>query len=85
MPQHKSCEKRMKTSVEARVRNRRDRSRCREAIKKVVASTDKKSAVAELAGVFALLDRMATKGVYHRNTVARRKAFLSHHVSSLQG
>ncbi|MFZ5433175.1 MAG: 30S ribosomal protein S20 [Calditrichota bacterium] len=84
MPQHKSCEKRMRTSTAARTRNRRDRSRCRIAIKDVLNTTDKSAAAAELTKVFALLDRMVAKGIYHRNTVARRKALLSRHVNLLQ-
>jgi small subunit ribosomal protein S20 len=85
MPSHKSAEKRMRTSAVARLRNRQNRSRCRIAIKRVLLAEDKTSAQAELIKASALLDRMATKGIYHRNTVARHKARLSRHVSSLKG
>ncbi|RPH94781.1 30S ribosomal protein S20 [candidate division KSB1 bacterium] len=85
MPQHKSAEKRMRTSAEARIRNRQKRTRCRAAEKKVLSLADKPTAQVELAKVFALLDHMATKGLYHQNTTARIKAKLSRHVGSLQG
>lgn len=84
MPAHKSAEKRMRTSAIARLRNRQNRSRCRIAIKRVLLSESKASAQAEFVKAAALLDRMATKGLYHRNTVARHKAKLSRHVNSLK-
>lgn len=75
----------MRTSAEARIRNRQKRTRCRAAEKKVLSLTDKASAQAELTKVFALLDHMASKGLFHRNTTARVKAKLSRYVGSLQG
>jgi small subunit ribosomal protein S20 len=84
MPSHKSAEKRMRTAGEARLRNRSDRSRCRAAEKRVLLSSDKAAAQAELVKAYALLDHMAAAGLYHRNTVARRKSKLARHVGSLQ-
>jgi small subunit ribosomal protein S20 len=85
MPQHKSCEKRMRTSNEARVRNRRNRSRCRIAEKRVMEAKDRGAALEELRKAFSLLDHMADKGLVHRNTAARQKAKLARHVGALQG
>ena len=85
MPSHKSAEKRMRTSAVARLRNRTERSRCRVAEKRVLLLGDKTAAQAELVRAYALLDHMAAKGLYHRNTVARHKSKLARHVNSLQG
>jgi small subunit ribosomal protein S20 len=84
MPQHKSCEKRMRTASEARLRNRRDRSIYRGAEKQVLDSTIKSEATAHLVQAYTVLDKMASKGLMHRNTAARHKAKLTAHVNALQ-
>jgi len=83
MPQHKSCEKRIRTSDKSRTRNRRDRSQCRTIAKRVLEVTDKNEAITRLREAYDLLDRMADKHIMHRNTVARRKALLARHVNAL--
>lgn len=83
MPQHKSCEKRMRTSALARLRNRRDRSSCRSMEKNVMDIKSKPQAQTALKSAFELLDRMSAKGVLHKNTAARHKAKLSRFVNSL--
>lgn len=83
MPQHKSNVKRMRTSASARLRNRRDRSRCRSVEEHVLEARNQADARAELKKVFTVLDHMVAKGVLHTNTVARRKSRLSSHVSKL--
>lgn len=75
----------MRTSAVARLRNRTERSRCRVAEKRVLLLRDKTVAQAELVRAYGLLDHMAAKGLYHRNTVARHKSKLARHVNSLQG
>ncbi len=83
MPQHKSCEKRIRTSEKARIRNRQNRSRCRSIAKRVLEVTDKTEANNRLREAYDLLDRMTAKRLMHRNTVARRKATLARYVNSL--
>jgi small subunit ribosomal protein S20 len=83
MPQHKSNIKRMRTSAIARLRNRRDRSRCRSVEKYVLDARNQTDARAKLSEVFSVLDHMAAKGVLHANTVARRKSRLTNQVSKL--
>lgn len=83
MPQHKSNEKRMRTSAAARTRNRIDKSHARVAEKRVLMSKDSKQAAGLLVEAFKVLDIMASKGVLHQNTAARQKAKLSRHVNSL--
>ena len=84
MPQHKSNEKRMRTSAAARIRNRVDKSHSRVAEKRVLQAKDQKEAAGLLVTAYKVLDGMASKGVLHRNTAARHKAKLARHVSSLK-
>jgi len=84
MPQHKSNEKRMRTSTAARTRNRINRSECRVAERRVLQAQSKAGASELLLKAYKVLDSMATKGVIHANTAARHKAKLARHVNSLQ-
>ncbi|MBK6910058.1 MAG: 30S ribosomal protein S20 [bacterium] len=83
MPQHKSCEKRMRTATKARERNRRDRARCRTVEKRVTQAADAAVAVTKLSEAFSVLDRMADRGILHPRTAARRKARLARAANSL--
>jgi len=83
MPQHKSAKKRLKTNEKARARNRAYKSRARRLEKKVLSLTDPQKAQQELKSAVALLDRLANKGIIHRNQAANHKAKLSRHVSAL--
>lgn len=83
MPQHKSAKKRVRQNAKRRVRNRQQRSRVRTMIKKLRATEDKEQAEALLRETKAYLDRLATKGLVHRNKVAHYKSKLEKHVNSL--
>ncbi|MBU0508869.1 30S ribosomal protein S20 [bacterium] len=74
----------MKTAAAARLRNRRDRARCRAAEKHVLNATDIAAARTALMEAYALMDRMVHKGLFHRNAAARRKAALAHRVNRMQ-
>ena len=85
MPQHKSCEKRMRTSARARSRNRAYRSKLKKAIREVREAATPKDAQVALANASKLLDRVAGKGIIHRNRAADKKARLNAYVRTLQG
>ena len=84
MPQHKSCKKRLKTNEKARIRNRAYKSRSKRLEKQVLSLTTLEEAQRELKVAASLLDRLATKGIIHRNMAANHKSKLSRHVRSLQ-
>ena len=84
MPQHKSNEKRMRTSSAARTRNRRNQSTSRVVEKRVLQAQNRVEADQLLLQAYKVLDRMASKGVIHANTAARHKAKMARHVNSLQ-
>lgn len=83
MPQHKSAEKRIRQSERRRLRNQINRSRMRTAIKKITNAPNKETASAELSNTVSILDRMAGKGIIHKNKAANLKSRLTRHVSSM--
>lgn len=83
MPNIRSAEKRARQNRRGRDRNRQDRSRLRTALKKVRQAETPDASRAALTEAESLLDRLATKGVIHRNTAARHKARLHARVSRL--
>ena len=83
MPNIKSAQKRMELSAAARLKNRAERSRIRSAIKKVRSAESAADGSASLTEAVALLDRAATRRLYHPNRIARIKSNLARHVNSL--
>ncbi|MBK91058.1 MAG: 30S ribosomal protein S20 [Gemmatimonadetes bacterium] len=83
MPNIKSAKKRMHLSAAARLKNRAERSRIRSAIKLVRSSESATEGADSLVKAVALLDRAATRRLYHPNKVARIKSGLTRHVNSL--
>jgi small subunit ribosomal protein S20 len=77
MPQHKSCEKRMRTSAKERSRNRAFRARVKNAVRAVNEATDGKKAEAAYNEAVKVLDRAAGKGILHKNRAADKKARLA--------
>jgi len=83
MPNIKSAKKRMTLSAAARLKNRAERARIRTAIKRVHAAESVEAATASLREAVALLDRAATRKLFHPNRVARIKSGLAKRVNSL--
>lgn len=82
MPHHKSAKKRVKTNEIRRKRNAARRSRLRRSVRDVrttlaSASVLDEAGAKELVAVESLLDRMAGKGLIHRNKAARLKSRLT--------
>jgi len=83
MPQHKSAIKRVRQSNKLRVANREKRSRMRTLARKVLETTEKEQAQAILSDAVSYIDRLACKGLIHKNTAANRKSSLVRHVNNL--
>jgi small subunit ribosomal protein S20 len=83
MPQHKSCEKRLRQAAKARTSNRYYKTTLRTEIKKVRLMTEKEAATVQLGVVFSTLDKLAKKGIIHKNKVANQKSRLTKLVNSL--
>ena len=83
MPQHKSAEKRVRQSERRRVRNIQRRSRMKTAIKQVRTAPDKETASQELVKTASVLDKMAIKGIIHKNKAANLKSKLTGFVNKM--
>jgi small subunit ribosomal protein S20 len=84
---HRSALKRIRNSEKKRQRNRVVRSRTRTEIKKARAlmdGGDLENAIPATREAIRQLDKAATKGVLHRNNVARRKSRLMKRLAQLQ-
>jgi len=75
----KSAEKRIRVSERRRQRNRPFRSSARTLVKKAelaIAAGDQEGAEVAVLTATRTLDRVASKGIIHRNNAARRKSRL---------
>ena len=85
MATHQSALKAHRQSVKNREHNRQFRSRLRNALKNVrtaIDGKDKAAAKTALQETVSLIDRMASKGVIHRNAAARYKSRLQTRLAS---
>jgi small subunit ribosomal protein S20 len=76
----KSALKANRQNIKRREHNRELRSRLRTSLKAIRASLDAKDidgAKAALNATVSIVDKMATKGIIHRNTAGRYKSRLS--------
>ena len=86
MPHHKSAEKRLRQTEKRTAVNRARMSRVRTYVKKVetaIDSGDKAAAESALQTAQPELHRATTKGVMHRNTVARKLSRLAARINAL--
>jgi small subunit ribosomal protein S20 len=82
----KSARKRARQAVKRRTHNMSLRTVARSAIKdvkKAIAAGDKKAAAAALVKSQAAIDRVASKGVLHRNAASRQKSRLAHAIKGM--
>jgi len=82
-----SVRKRQRQSVKRHLRNQAVKSRAKTSIKKVqeaLAKEDEAAATVQLQITTRVLYKAASKGVLHRNTVARRVSRLAKHAHNLK-
>ena len=82
----KSAKKRIQVAATRTARNKSIRSEVKTAIKKVYAaieSGDKAAATAELQAATKTIEMAATKGIYHKNNVARKVSRISKAVNEM--
>lgn len=86
MPQKSSAEKRHRQSLKHRERNRSVRSTVRTANKRfieAVQAKDSEAAQKRLHDFAKLIDTAAGKGIYKKNTAARKKSRMQKQLNSL--
>ena len=83
---HASALKAHRQSLKNREHNRQFRSRLRGALKNIrtaIDGNDLNAAKTALKGTISLIDKMASKGIIHRNKAARHKSQLNARVKAL--
>jgi small subunit ribosomal protein S20 len=86
MPHHKSAEKRLRQTEKRTATNRARLSRVRTFVKKVetaIGSGDREAAQSAFRSAQPELHRATTKGVLHKNTVARKLSRLAARINAL--
>jgi len=83
MAHHKSAIKRAKTNLKQNQRNTSYRSMLKTRVKKVLSTNDKNAIQGELNKAYALVDKLAAKGIIHKNKAANKKSKLARYASSL--
>jgi len=74
MPNHRSCDKRLKQDVRRRARNNYVTSTLKTLSKKIRSNMTLEEKEILLNDVYSKLDKAAKKGVIHARTASRRKA-----------
>ncbi|MDD2559903.1 MAG: 30S ribosomal protein S20 [Bacteroidales bacterium] len=83
MANHKSSLKRIRQTQARRLHNRYYAKTARNAVRNLRASTDKTEAEKMFPGVVSMLDRLAKKGIIHKNKAANLKSKLAKNVAKL--
>ncbi|HEX6441664.1 MAG TPA: 30S ribosomal protein S20 [Stellaceae bacterium] len=86
MPHHRSAEKRLRQTEKRTAINRSRLSRVRTFVKKVetaISSGDKEAAQTAFRVAQPEMHRATTKGVLHKNTVARKLSRLAARINAL--
>jgi small subunit ribosomal protein S20 len=86
MPHHKSAEKRLRQTEKRTAINRARMSRVRTFVKRVeaaIATGDKEAAQTALRVAQPEMHRATTKGVLHKNTIARKLSRLAARINGL--
>ena len=84
MAQHLSAERQARKALRHRERNRRYKSMMKTAIRRVREAKERDKAAIELKKVVKLLDKLAAKGIIHRNNASNKKSRLTKFVASIK-
>lgn len=78
-----SAKKRIRQTAVRRLRNRYDGKTARNAVRKVLTTTDKNEAAGLLTTTVSMIDKLAKKNIIHANKAANIKSRLFRHVNGL--
>lgn len=84
---HASALKAHRQSLKRREQNREFRAKLRTALKSIRSAIDKKDVAAagqELNKTVSLIDKLASKGIIHRNAAARYKSRISTRLAKIR-
>lgn len=83
MANHKATKKDVRQSAKRRERNRYNGKTTRNAIRDLKTVNDKAAAGKELPEVISMIDRLAKRGIIHKNKAANLKSKLTKRVNTL--
>jgi small subunit ribosomal protein S20 len=83
MANHKSALKRIRQNETRRAHNRYYAKTVRNAVKKFRSLTDKKEAAEQMPKLYAMIDKLATKKIIHKNKAGNLKSKITKHVNKL--
>ncbi|MGH2575037.1 MAG: 30S ribosomal protein S20 [Ignavibacteria bacterium] len=81
---HKSAQKRARQTVKRTESNKFYKAKIKTAIKNVLSAGNRESAEKELKTAVTILDKVASKGIIHKNNAAHRKSKLTRFVNNLK-
>ena len=84
MQRHKSAVKRARQNERRRIRNKAALTKMKTLVRKVRNAKGKDEATGAYKSAVQYLDRLATKGIIHRNKAANQKSKLTKYVTSLK-
>lgn len=82
MANHKATKKDVRQATKRRERNKYYGKTTRNAIRELRANNDKKAAGEELPKVASMIDKLAKRGIIHKNKAANLKSKLSKKVNA---
>ena len=88
MARHKSAQKRSKQNKKKQLQNASTKSGVKTQIKKVIQAVevkDKAGSAEALACAIPIIDKAASKGVFHKKSASRKISKLTKKVNTLQG
>lgn len=83
MANHKATKKDVRQSLKRRDRNRYYGKTTRNAIRKLLATTDKAEAQASLPQVISMIDKLAKRHVIHKNKASNLKSGITKKINTL--
>ena len=83
MANHKSTRKSVRKNAARRDRNRYYGKTTRNAIRTLLAITDKKEAAEQIPKVISLIDKLAKRNVIHKNKASNLKSGLTKKIAAL--
>ncbi len=76
--------KRVRQSAKANTRNKHYKSLVKTVTKKVLNENNKEQATKNASSAFSTIDKVASKGVIHKNKAANQKARISKHLNNIK-
>ena len=83
MANHKDALKRVRQSEKRRLHNRYYAKNMRNEVRKFRALTDKSEAEAQLSKIYSIIDKVARRGIIHKNKAANLKSKMTKHTAKL--